>query len=369
MSRVRTPLVLIADDSGVARVTLRAALVQQGYEVVEAEDGEQAVAAAADHRPDVILLDVEMPKLDGHQVLDALRDDPELRDIPVIVLSGRNDVGAVTTALRRGAHDFVSKPFADGDLTARVASALRARTILDDLRRRNTELIAFAWRASHDLKSPLAAIKGMAETITAYEDRLDAKTKHDLLDRIAAAADQAANLVESLLALARNAEAKPAAAAHTPDPEAVVRGVVEQCRLVDASVDVGPGSWGAIAVPASEFASVVQNLVVNAGFYGRSEDGVLRLTVTALCDDDVGEVTIVFSDEGSGVDADAAPMLFDPFVRGRQSRAANPRSTGIGLAIVRQTVERWGGQVELAESEVGARFVVTLPLSDREEGA
>ena len=361
------PLVLVADDSAVARATLRAALVGQGYDVVEAEDGEHAVAATADHRPDVILLDIEMPKLDGHQGLDALRDDPELRDIPVIVLSGRTDIEAVTTALRRGAHDYVSKPFEASELTARVASALRVRMELEDLRRRNTELTAFAWRASHDLKSPLAAIKGMAETITAFEDRLDTATKHDLLNRISAAADQAANLVESLLALARNAEAKPAAAALTPDPEAVARGVVDQARLADAEVEFEHEDWGAIAVPASDFASVVQNLVVNAGFYGRSEDGVLRLRVGARRDAGEGRLLLTVADAGAGVDEVTRARLFDPFVRGKESRTANPRSTGIGLAIVRQSVERWGGRVELAPTGAGATFVVSLPLADEEE--
>ena len=359
------PVLLIADDSDVIRFALRASLEELDYAVVEAADGDQAVAAAAEHRPDLILLDMEMPGRDGLGVLAALRDDPELRDFPVIVLSGRADVESVASALRAGAHDYMVKPVQDAELAARVAGALRVNAELADLRRRNAELTAFAWRASHDLKSPLAAIRGMADTILAYPDRLDDKTKTDLLERISAASEQAADLVGSLLALARETERKPGAEDFTLDPEAVVRAVIDQARLPDAEFDVAHADWSPVAVPASEFASVVQNIVVNASFYGRGPDGVLRLRVEGEPVD--GGLRLLFTDQGPGVDPDAAPRLFDPFVRGRDSRTMNPRSSGIGLAIVRRIVERWGGAIELAPSEAGACFALTVPRATVED--
>jgi signal transduction histidine kinase len=368
---VTEPIILVADDSATARATARIVLEEHAFRVLEAEDGETAVRKAAAERPDLILLDLEMPGLHGlhgHDVLDALRDDPELRDIPVVILSGRTSEDAVAEALRRGARDYVTKPFERTELLARVAVVLSAKAELDDMRRRNAELTAFAWRASHDLKSPLAAIRGMADTILAYPDRIDEPTRNNLLERISAGADQAATLVESLLALARNAELKTGAVARTADPEAVVRGVIDQARLDKAEWELEVGAWAPIAIPASEFASVVLNLVVNAGFYGRSPDGVLRLCVGGGVED--GRLVLVFTDQGGGVDPTAAARLFDPFVRGRESRTANPRSTGIGLAIVRRTVERWGGAVDLAEQDDddnrGARFIVAVPVAPTE---
>ncbi|HEV7887340.1 MAG TPA: hybrid sensor histidine kinase/response regulator [Acidimicrobiales bacterium] len=355
------PRLLIADDSPTARAALKAALVEQGYEVLEAEDGKQAVAAAAEHRPDLVLLDLEMPHLGGREVMAALRDDPELRDTPVIVLSTRTDPESVTGALRQGAHDYVGKPFEKGELAARVQGALRTRVELDDLRRRNSELTAFAWRASHDLKSPLAAIRGMADTVIAHE-QLEGEVKRDLLARISAAAEQAATMVEGLLSLSREAESHPAVAARTPDPGAVVRDVVHQAHLPDVAWDSTDAGWAPVALPASDFNSVVQNLVVNASFYGRSDDGVLHLTVAARSEGRMLVMTV--ADQGRGVDPATVDRLFEPFVRGVESRKANPRSTGIGLAIVRRTVERWGGRVELVPSDQGARFVLELPLAD-----
>jgi signal transduction histidine kinase len=356
------PLLLVIDDSTLARAALRVTLEGQGYEVVEAEDGARGVQAAAEHAPDLILLDMEMPVMDGAEAMAALRDNPEFRDIPVLVLSSHTDVAAVTAALRAGALDYVTKPFEPTVLVARVSAALRTKATFDDLRRRNAELTAFAWRASHDLKSPLAAIRGMADTITAYEDRLDDETKRNLLTRISAAADQAAGLVEALLALARHAEQKDDGPAVTPDPEAVVRGLVGDLKLEDVELDLS-GDWAPAAMPAFEFASVAQNLIDNASFYGRSPDGVLRLTVRSAVSPGGDMLELTVADGGRGVPPDAADRLFDPFFRGNDSRSFNPRSSGIGLAIVRRTLERWGGGVDLVRCDTGACFRMVVPVA------
>lgn len=132
--------ILVAEDSLVIRVALRRQLSAQGYEVVEAEDGAEALARCREVRPDVLLLDVEMPRLDGHQVLAMVKEDPELRDIPVVFLSARAKTDDVAEALRLGAHDYLRKPFEPSELIARVRAALRLRAVQDELRRRNAEL-------------------------------------------------------------------------------------------------------------------------------------------------------------------------------------------------------------------------------------
>ena len=132
--------ILVAEDSLVIRVALRRQLSAQGYEVVEAEDGAEALARCRQVRPDVLLLDVEMPQLDGHQVLAIVKEDPELRDIPVVFLTARAKTDDVVEALRQGAHDYLRKPFEPSELIARVRAALRLKAVQDELRRRNAEL-------------------------------------------------------------------------------------------------------------------------------------------------------------------------------------------------------------------------------------
>jgi two-component system, cell cycle response regulator len=132
--------ILVAEDSLVIRVALRRQLSAQGYEVVEAEDGAEALARCRQVRPDVLLLDVEMPQLDGHQVLAMVKEDPELRDIPVVFLTAHAKTDDVVEALRLGAHDYLRKPFEPSELIARVRAALRLKAVQDELRRRNAEL-------------------------------------------------------------------------------------------------------------------------------------------------------------------------------------------------------------------------------------
>jgi diguanylate cyclase (GGDEF)-like protein len=115
--------ILVADDSMVVRAVLRRQLETDGHTVIEAVNGEDAIDACREHHPDVILLDVEMPVLDGHATLARLKADPQLKDIPVVFLTGRVDTADVVN-----------------ELMARVSAALRTKWLQDELRTRNAEL-------------------------------------------------------------------------------------------------------------------------------------------------------------------------------------------------------------------------------------
>jgi diguanylate cyclase (GGDEF)-like protein len=132
--------ILVADDSMVVRAVVRRQLETDGHTVVEAVNGAEAIDACREYRPDVILLDVEMPVLDGHATLARLKADPELKDIPVVFLTGRVDTADVVTGLHLGAHDYLRKPFEANELMARVSAALRTKWLQDELRTRNAEL-------------------------------------------------------------------------------------------------------------------------------------------------------------------------------------------------------------------------------------
>ncbi|MDQ1372804.1 MAG: two-component system, cell cycle response regulator, partial [Actinomycetota bacterium] len=129
-------------DSLVIRSVLRKQLQEQGHVVIEAIDGEDALRASREEGPDVILLDVEMPKIDGHRVLAELRSHAATEHIPVVFLTGRVTTDDVVEGLRLGAHDYLRKPFEPAELLARVSAALRVKRLQDELRIRNSELEA-----------------------------------------------------------------------------------------------------------------------------------------------------------------------------------------------------------------------------------
>jgi two-component system cell cycle response regulator len=132
--------ILIADDSLVIRAVVRAGLETEDYMVIEADDGLTAIEQSRKHRPDVILLDIEMPGLDGHQVLAQLKADTELRNIPVVFLTCRTSMDDVVAGLRAGAQDYLKKPFEPAELLARVGSAVHVKQLQDQLWLRNVEL-------------------------------------------------------------------------------------------------------------------------------------------------------------------------------------------------------------------------------------
>jgi diguanylate cyclase (GGDEF)-like protein len=133
-------VVLLIDDSSVIRAVVRRRLEEQGYTVVEVEDSGGALAAFRACRPDVVLLDIEMPVLDGFQILKLIKAEGDQADTPVVFLTARDKTEDLVEALRMGAHDYLRKPFEPAELTARVRAAVRVKTLQDELRVRNAEL-------------------------------------------------------------------------------------------------------------------------------------------------------------------------------------------------------------------------------------
>lgn len=140
MTVTQPATVLVADDSPTVRTLVRMQLETAGYRVLEAEDGEQAVKAVRSAPVDAILLDVEMPVMDGLKTITALRQDPGTRDVPVVFLSSRDSGDDVVEALRLGAQDYLRKPPEEAELLARVAAAVEVRRLRAQLQQRTDEL-------------------------------------------------------------------------------------------------------------------------------------------------------------------------------------------------------------------------------------
>jgi DNA-binding response OmpR family regulator len=116
--------ILIAEDSSTVRRLVAARLAADGYEVVEAADGEEALLAAQREHPDLLVLDKVMPKLDGFEVVRALRDDPKTRGVPIVMLTVRTDEEDVLGGLSLGVEEYMPKPFSPHELSARVRRVL-----------------------------------------------------------------------------------------------------------------------------------------------------------------------------------------------------------------------------------------------------
>lgn len=218
----------------------------------------------------------------------------------------------------------------------------------------------FSARTAHDLKNPVAAIRGYADILRRRNGQLDEATRLEILDRLMALAGRTTVMIEEALL---QAQSGMSGVAPYCSAGAVVAQTLESAELTNAEVVVDPPieDWPELATSVVDVHSILANLIANADHYGRSRDGRLRLRVAVVCTD--GWATITVEDQGGGVDPSIRADVFEPFVNGPTAPMINPQSSGLGLALVRRVAQLAGGTVALDVTASGARFVVQLPVT------
>jgi signal transduction histidine kinase len=353
------PHVLWADDNVDMRHYIRRLLAER-YEVRAVGDGVAALTAARERRPDLVLTDVMMPGLDGHGLLRALRADPLLKSVPVILLSARAGEEALVAGLATGADDYIVKPFSARELLARIHTHLElARTRREwatKLERANKDLEQFAYIASHDLQEPLRMVRSYVQLLeTEYKGRLgpDADTYiHYAVD--GAARMQA--LINDLLALSHlDSEGTPLAPV---DAGEALTAALGDLRLVvaESGAVVTAGELPVVLADGNQLRLVFQNLVANAVKFRRPGE---PLSVRVSAEREGPAWVFSVQDDGIGIEPRHAERVFRMFQR-LHSRADYP-GTGIGLAICKKIVERAGGRIWV-DSDIGKGSIFRFTL-------
>jgi signal transduction histidine kinase len=368
------PRIVWADDNRDMREYVRRLLAAR-YDVETVADGEEALAAARRARPDLVLSDVMMPKLDGQQLCRALRADPSLRDVPVVLLSARAGEEARIEALNEGADDYMVKPFGARELLARIDSRLQIARLRSDadavtrkseaaLRasdRRKDEFIAML---SHELRNPLAPLlNGLQILRQRHEQAADVHRIQDMMER---QLGHLVRLVDDLLEMSRinqgtlelrrervTVATLVSAAVETSEP--LIR---EAGHRLDVAVPQGP-LW--LDGDLVRLAQILSNLLNNAARY-TERGGRIWLDTEVRRD----RVILAVRDTGIGFEPGAAAGFFELFHRGARSKGL-----GIGLTIAHRLAEMHGGAIR-ASSEGpgrGACFALELPLAAGPEAA
>lgn len=354
--------VLVADDNSDLRSFLYSLLAPH-FDVEVVADGREALAAIRERKPDLVLSDVMMPHLDGLGLVRALRENPETRTLPVILLSARAGQEASLEGLSAGADDYLAKPFTSQELLARVRTHLNMARVRDelnaDLTRANEELKAFSYSVSHDLRTPLRAIDGFSEMlIEDCAEQLDERGR-GYLDTIRASALKMGELIEDMLQLSS----------------------VTSANLVRKPVDVTALARSVGADLQHKEPEHGVNLVIQEGLFAEADSGFLRIVFDNLLgnawkfttktpapsiavgmEQRDGSNVFCVRDNGVGFDMSSASKLFQPFQRLHHQNEFP--GTGIGLATVRRIVERHGGAI-WAESvpEQGTSIYFTIPAA------
>ena len=384
--------VLIVDDERHNRDLLEVMLKPEGFRLLNAASGEEALTIVAQQPPDLILLDVMMPGMDGFEVASKIKGDPATTSIPVVMLTALDDRNARMLGLSAGADDFLTKPIDRAELSVRVRNLLRIKAYGDKLRgtlealeSANAELdralveagdarlmaehannakTVFLRAMSHELRTPLNAISGYTEILELGIRGVVNPEQVKDLGRIKRASAYLLRLINDVLTIARLEGARPLHVISIPvNPVlAEVDGLCTlQAKANALTLTVAPCETELrVAADAERFQQILLNLITNAIKFTP-----MGGSVTVSADENGGVAQIRVADTGVGVRQLDMERVFEPFVQiDRHLTTATQQGVGLGLSISRELARAMKGDLVLQSVEgVGSTFTLTLPIA------
>jgi len=350
---------LLVDDDPRNLIVLAALLDRSGHRLVRAEGGAQAIAAFETEAPDLVLCDLAMPRVDGMDVLAAIRAHPTRADTPIILVTAYAEREHRIRALQAGADDFLEKPIDEPVLVARVRTLLRLKHSRDALDAARLELAARHAAVErvqkeqreltdfilHDLKVPLTALQLALDWSRANLDA-DPTTRADALDEASVAARRLATMSEDLVTISRLEQPGFPVRWSRVRIDALVEQVVARCHsaLAHKNIDVELEPVRGVEVLADQhlLERVVENLIDNS--LRHTPDGGRVCVQTAI---EQG-AAIVISNDGPPIAASDRSRIFDKFVRGASQRP-HAGSAGLGLYFCKRAMQAQNGDVSLVE--------------------
>ncbi|MDK2742774.1 MAG: response regulator [Nitrospira sp.] len=389
MMEEHCPTVLIIDDDSVARLLAREALEQSGWLVEEAEHGRRGLEVFVRTRPDLVLLDIMMPEMDGFAVCAELRRLPEGMHTPVLIMTGLEDYQSVTQAYDAGATDFIVKPINGLLLKHRVRYMLRAGQAMQELRDSQDKLVQardgalegarlkseFLATISHEIRTPMNGIIGMDELL--LETELTPEQR-DCAETIRLSAKALLEIVNDILDFSKLESGRVMLIRE----EFVLSAVINEnlALFQERSEEKGLLLRHEIAstVPMKLWGDPVRIgrllsvLLSNAVKFTERGEVWLRVQLVAPSSGELSSglqpgasrIRFLVSDTGIGISKSAAYRLFQPFVQADGSDRRRYGGTGLGLALAKQLVELMGGTLEFeSEPGKGSQFWFDLSLA------
>ncbi|MCF3648264.1 hybrid sensor histidine kinase/response regulator [Synoicihabitans lomoniglobus] len=354
--------ILVVDDERINNVMMSRVLKRAKFEVIVATTGEEALEKYAAESPDLVLLDVMLPGIDGYETCRQLKQTYGQEAVPVIFLTATTDTKGVIDGFAAGGVDYVQKPIREAEVVARVNTHIQTRVLIGELRAANEAKNRFLGMASHDLRNPLASIRGLAQFL---KDPIIGKLTPDQLDMaetIETTANGMLSLVNELLDVATIESGELKLNPEMGSLKTLVEKVVSLANL-DATrkktklVLVIANDIPDMLFDEAKMRQVAENLFSNAVKYsppGSTIRIVLRDSETAQ--------NLHVIDQGPGIPAGEADKLFKDFGRLSVQPTGGEKSTGLGLAICRKIVQAHDGTISAENLATGGCvFKVSLP--------
>jgi two-component system, sensor histidine kinase and response regulator len=354
--------ILVVDDQPANIQIIGAVLGKLGCEIIPASDGATALKRVALRLPDLILLDLLMPEMDGCEVCRRLKENPDWKDIPVIFLSAADDKDLIVRALDSGGVDYITKPFNHAELISRVRTQLALKTAHDRLKQLAEDKDELLGLLAHDLKNHLGGINMSADLMSGQIKSFNDERLTQLTDNIVRSSALAMAFVKEFLANSATDHGftlKPTVVNLTEIATAAVGQYQEAARRKKIKIQTDFPAEAVIArADISALDQVLDNLISNAIKFSPPDKQIfvsVRVVETrAEC---------VVRDEGPGFTVEDRAMMFRRYGRLSARPTGGEPSTGLGLSIVRKLVLAMGGELECDSNPGwGTAFIIRLPL-------
>jgi len=368
---------LVVDDSITVRMSLRDVFVAQGYQVLTAESGEEALKLLRSESVDVMVLDLVMPEKSGVDVLREVKADEDLASIPIILLTAVADRTELVACLDMGADDFVVKPWDERELLGRLRSMVRLKRALDAaMSARNAAEAAtrskseFLANMSHEIRTPMTAILGFTENM--LDPDLSDSEKLNAVHTIRRNGEHLLQIINDILDISKIEAGKLEVERIRCSPTQTVFDVqsLMQARASENKLELNTEYLGAIPETIqsdpTRLKQILVNLIGNAIKF--TEAGTVRLVIRFLSNNPTGasrpdEPLLQFDviDTGVGLTPEQIAKLFRSFTQADASTSRKYGGTGLGLMISKRLAEMLGGDITVkSKPGEGSLFRVTV---------
>lgn len=376
--------ILIVDDMPNNLRLLSQMLSEQGYKVRKALNGNWALRAVQSMPPDLILLDIQMPDLDGYEVCRQIKANHKTRDIPVIFISALDEAMDKVLAFDVGGMDYITKPFQIQEVLARVNSHLNLQRFQQQLRTQNTQLQqeilerqkaetslrVFLHAVSHDLRNPvtgmLMVVQNLLKPSSAQPDDKTIAVPRAVLERMATSCDRQLNLINSLLETQKREVWGGSLQCEPLRLHAFIEALVAEWKPMlqknqATLMSQVPIELPKISADRNQLWRVFENLLANA--LKHNPPGLNLLLKAEVCAENPNYLRCTLTDDGVGMKPEECAKLFQPYTRGES--AGLKAGLGLGLYLCLQIVTAHGGDIGVNSApDAGTTFWFTLPVVD-----
>ncbi len=362
---------LVVDDLITNVQLLKVVLKKQGFEVATAGGGQEALEKVKTEKPDLILLDVMMPDIDGFEVARILKNDPEHKDIPIIFLTALSTSEDMLRGAAAGGSDYVPKPFKREVLLARIDYQLRMLNATRALLRRTEELNNSLIERdrlhaviAHDLRSPMGSIKMILNLLLSSLDKtVLGEDLHELLLMANRTTEETFALLENLLSWSKNQMGKLELSQRNTDLAELIQDSLlifnSICQTKNIEINAEEFVQTDVYVDIDIFKTIFRNLLSNAVKFS-PEGGIIQIKVERK--DDMAVISV--TDHGKGIKKEDHGKVLDPNTNFTSYGTKNEEGSGLGLALCRDFTERLGGTLWfVSEENKGSTFHFTVPLA------